>query len=68
MPSIPINEPQIERDKRMMAGFSPVIFPMILGTRNSEYAEAERMIENRKGYVYSAYLKALEYKENKGGN
>lgn len=34
----------------------------------SEYAEAERMIDNRKGYVYSAYLKALEYKENKGGN
>ena len=33
MPSIPINEPQMERDKRMMAGFSPVIFPMILGTR-----------------------------------
>lgn len=34
----------------------------------SEYAEAERMIDNRKGYVYSVYLKALEYKENKGGN
>ena len=34
----------------------------------SEYAEAERMIDNRKGYVYSAYLKALEYKKNKGGN
>lgn len=34
----------------------------------SEYAEAERMIDNRKGYVYSAYLKALDYKENKGGN
>ena len=34
----------------------------------SEYAEAERMIDNRKGYVYSSYLKALEYKENKGGN
>ena len=34
----------------------------------SEYAEAERMIDNRKGYVCSAYLKALEYKENKGGN
>ena len=34
----------------------------------SEYAEAERMIDNRKGYVYSAYLKELEYKENKGGN
>ena len=34
----------------------------------SEYAEAERMIDNRKGYVYSAYLKSLEYKENKGGN
>ena len=33
IPSIPINEPQIERDKRMMAGFSPVIFPMILGMR-----------------------------------
>lgn len=34
----------------------------------SEYAEAERMIDSRKGYVYSAYMKALEYKENKGGN
>lgn len=34
----------------------------------SEYAEAERMIDSRKGYVYSAYLKALDYKENKGGN
>ena len=31
MPSIPISEPQIERESRMMAGFNPVIFPIILG-------------------------------------
>lgn len=33
-PSIPINDPQMDKDRRMMAGLSPVIFPMILGTRS----------------------------------
>ena len=32
MPTIPINDPQMERDNKMMAGFKPVIFPMTLGT------------------------------------
>ena len=32
MPTIPIKAPQIDNDKSMMAGFSPVIFPMTFGT------------------------------------
>ena len=28
------NEPQIDKDSRMMAGFRPVIFPMTRGTMN----------------------------------
>ena len=27
IPSIPINDPQIDKDSKMMAGFRPVIFP-----------------------------------------
>ena len=32
IPTIPISAPQMDSDKRMMAGFRPVIFPIILGT------------------------------------
>ena len=35
MPNMPINEPHIERDNKMMAGLRPVIFPMIFGTINA---------------------------------
>ncbi len=33
IPSMPINDPQMESDNKMMAGFSPVIFPMMRGTK-----------------------------------
>ena len=32
MPTIPISAPQMERERRMMAGLRPVIFPITLGT------------------------------------
>ena len=32
IPTIPINAPQTERDRRMTAGFNPVIRPITLGT------------------------------------
>ena len=33
-----------------------------------EYGAAERMIREKKGYVYSAYAEALKFKEERGGN
>ena len=32
IPTTPISAPQMERERRMMAGFNPVIRPIILGT------------------------------------
>ena len=32
IPTIPIKDPQMDSDSKMMAGFRPVIFPMTLGT------------------------------------
>ena len=32
MPTIPIKDPQMESDNKMIAGFRPVILPMTLGT------------------------------------
>ena len=54
IPNIPINEPHMESDNRMIAGFSPVIFPITRGTMNPSWmicttmntAMAEAMIIN----------------------
>ena len=32
IPTIPIKDPQMESDNKMIAGFNPVIFPITLGT------------------------------------
>ena len=32
IPTIPIKDPQMESDNKMIAGFRPVILPMTLGT------------------------------------
>ena len=32
IPTTPIRAPQIDRDRRMIAGFKPVIFPITFGT------------------------------------
>ena len=34
IPTMPNSEPHTERDKRMIAGFRPIAFPIIFGTKN----------------------------------
>ncbi len=43
----------------------PMILNLFIPVK--EYAKAERMIDERKGYIYSAYKQALEYSMKKGG-
>lgn len=37
IPTIPIKAPQMESDNKMIAGFNPVIFPIILGTMTASW-------------------------------
>ncbi len=43
--------------KKAVPEFANLCIPVI------QYANAERMIRERKGYIYSAYTKALQYRE-----
>lgn len=63
IPNIPINEPHMESDNRMIAGFSPVIFPITRGTMNPSWmvcttmntAMAEAMIIQKLSPVSEAF-------------
>lgn len=43
--------------KEKVPEFTNLCIPVI------QYANAEKMIRERKGYIYSAYVKALQYRE-----
>lgn len=45
---------------------APMILNLFIPVR--EYGAAERMIREKKGYVYSAYEEALKFKKERGGN
>ena len=45
---------------------APMILNLFIPIR--EYGEAERMIREKRGYIYSAYTEALKLKKEKGGN
>ena len=47
IPTIPINEPQMESDNKMMAGFNPVIFPITLGTMIASWMACTMQNTNR---------------------
>ena len=62
-PNIPINEPHMESDYRMIAGFSPVIITITRGTMNTSWmicttmntAMAEAMIIQKFSPVSEAF-------------
>ena len=47
IPTIPIKDPQMESDNKMMAGFKPVIFPMTLGTMMASWIACTIQNTNR---------------------
>lgn len=44
----------------------PMILNLFIPIR--EYGTAEKMIREKKGYIYSAYVEALKFKKERGGN
>ena len=57
--------PEAAKAAKAAKADAPMILNLFIPIR--EYGEAERMIREKRGYVYSAYVEAQKFKLERGG-